>query len=80
MRSAADPRTGAPHAGNRPQIPEEVIEYLANTLTNRLLHSPTQALRQAAESAIPRWRTRLPACSSKNANSNESRGRYNPRP
>ena len=28
---------------------EEVIEYLATTLTNRLLHSPTQALRQAAE-------------------------------
>jgi glutamyl-tRNA reductase len=30
---------------------EEVLEYLANTLTNRLLHTPTQALRQAAESA-----------------------------
>jgi glutamyl-tRNA reductase len=30
---------------------EEIIEYLANTLTNRLLHTPTQALRQAAESA-----------------------------
>ena len=30
---------------------DEVIEYLANTLTNRLLHSPTQALRQASESA-----------------------------
>jgi glutamyl-tRNA reductase len=30
---------------------DEVIEYLANTLTNRLLHSPTQALRQAAELA-----------------------------
>jgi glutamyl-tRNA reductase len=29
--------------------PEEVIEYLASTLTNRLLHTPTQALRQAAE-------------------------------
>jgi glutamyl-tRNA reductase len=29
--------------------PNEVIEYLANTLTNRLLHTPTQALRQAAE-------------------------------
>lgn len=27
---------------------EEVMEYLANTLTNRLLHAPTQALRQAA--------------------------------
>jgi glutamyl-tRNA reductase len=35
--------------GGRPQ--EEVIEYLANTLMNRLLHGPTQALRQAAESA-----------------------------
>src|ERR1700728_4576031 len=27
---------------------DEVIEYLANTLTNRLLHAPTQALRQAS--------------------------------
>jgi glutamyl-tRNA reductase len=30
---------------------DEVLEYLANTLTNRLLHSPTHALRQAAEMA-----------------------------
>jgi glutamyl-tRNA reductase len=30
---------------------EDVLEYLANTLTNRLLHAPTQALRQASESA-----------------------------
>jgi glutamyl-tRNA reductase len=30
---------------------DEVMDYLANTLTNRLLHSPTQALRQAAELA-----------------------------
>jgi glutamyl-tRNA reductase len=30
---------------------DEVIEYLANTLTNRLLHQPTHALRQAAELA-----------------------------
>jgi glutamyl-tRNA reductase len=30
---------------------DEVIEYLANTLTNRLLHGPTQALRQASELA-----------------------------
>jgi glutamyl-tRNA reductase len=30
---------------------DEVIEYLANTLTNRLLHTPTQALRQASELA-----------------------------
>ncbi len=29
--------------------PDEVLEYLANTLTNRLLHAPTQALRQASE-------------------------------
>jgi glutamyl-tRNA reductase len=29
--------------------PDEVLEYLANTLTNRLLHGPTQALRQASE-------------------------------
>jgi len=29
---------------------EEVIDFLANTLTNRLLHTPMQALRQAAES------------------------------
>jgi len=27
----------------------EVLEFLANTLTNRLLHSPTQALRRASE-------------------------------
>jgi glutamyl-tRNA reductase len=30
---------------------EEVLDYLANTLTNRLMHGPTQALRQAAESS-----------------------------
>ncbi len=30
---------------------EEIIDYLGNTLTNRLLHAPTAALRQAAESA-----------------------------
>ncbi len=30
---------------------DEVIEYLANTLTNRLLHAPTHALRQASELA-----------------------------
>jgi glutamyl-tRNA reductase len=29
--------------------PEEVLDFLASTLTNRLLHAPTQALRQAAE-------------------------------
>jgi glutamyl-tRNA reductase len=31
--------------------PDEVIDFLANTLTNRLLHTPTQALRQAGETA-----------------------------
>jgi glutamyl-tRNA reductase len=30
---------------------DEVLDYLANTLTNRLLHTPTQALRQASELA-----------------------------
>ncbi|MDP9084454.1 MAG: glutamyl-tRNA reductase [Pseudomonadota bacterium] len=30
---------------------DEVMDFLANTLTNRLLHNPTQALRQAAEQA-----------------------------
>jgi glutamyl-tRNA reductase len=30
---------------------DEVLEYLGNTLMNRLLHSPTHALRQAAEMA-----------------------------
>jgi glutamyl-tRNA reductase len=30
---------------------EEALEYLAATLTNRLMHTPTQALRHAAELA-----------------------------
>jgi glutamyl-tRNA reductase len=30
--------------------PDEVLEYLAHTLTNRLLHAPSAALRDAAES------------------------------
>ncbi len=30
---------------------DEALEYLANALTNRLLHAPTQALRQASEAA-----------------------------
>ncbi|MBS0613228.1 MAG: glutamyl-tRNA reductase [Proteobacteria bacterium] len=34
-------------ANGRPA--EEALEFLANTLTNRLLHAPTQALRDAAE-------------------------------
>ena len=38
---------------------DEVIDYLANTLTNRLLHAPTQALRQASESADPAFAQRL---------------------
>jgi glutamyl-tRNA reductase len=33
--------------------PDQVVEYLATTLTNRLLHTPTHALRQAAESTDP---------------------------
>jgi len=35
------------------KAPDEVVEFLANTLTNRLLHAPTHALRQAAESEDP---------------------------
>jgi glutamyl-tRNA reductase len=31
--------------------PDEALEYLAKTLTNRLLHAPIQALRQASEAA-----------------------------
>jgi glutamyl-tRNA reductase len=41
---------------------DEIIDFLANTLTNRLLHTPTQALRQAAEladSALAEAVTRL---------------------
>jgi glutamyl-tRNA reductase len=41
---------------------DEVIDYLANTLMNRLLHVPTQALRQASEtpdSALAEALTRL---------------------
>ena len=30
------------------QAPEEVLNFLAHTLTNRLLHAPTVALREAA--------------------------------
>jgi glutamyl-tRNA reductase len=30
---------------------DDALEFLANTLTNRLLHAPTQALRQASEPA-----------------------------
>jgi glutamyl-tRNA reductase len=44
------------------KAPDDVMDYLANTLTNRLLHSPTQALRQAAEladSALAEAVTRL---------------------
>lgn len=33
--------------------PDETLEYLANTLTKRLLHAPIQALRQAYEAADP---------------------------
>jgi len=33
------------------ETPERVLEFLAHTLTNRLLHAPTVALREAAQSA-----------------------------
>jgi glutamyl-tRNA reductase len=29
--------------------PQEVVDFLASTLTNRLLHGPSQRLREAAE-------------------------------
>jgi glutamyl-tRNA reductase len=32
---------------------DEVIEFLAMTLTNRLMHSPSQRLREAAERGEP---------------------------
>ncbi len=32
---------------------EEIIDFLGNTLTNRLLHAPTQALRHASEATDP---------------------------
>ena len=32
------------------QSPEQVLEYLATTLTNRLMHAPSRRLREAAES------------------------------
>jgi glutamyl-tRNA reductase len=35
------------------QPPGEVLEFLAGTLTNRLLHAPSTALRDAAESGDP---------------------------
>jgi glutamyl-tRNA reductase len=40
---------------------DDAMEYLANTLTNRLLHAPTQALRQAsaAESVVAEALTRI---------------------
>ena len=61
---------------------DEALEYLANTLTNRLLHAPTQALRQAAELADAEtvaakpWRGLI----TKNATGNKLQGRYNSRP
>jgi glutamyl-tRNA reductase len=33
--------------------PQEVLQYLANTLTNTLIHAPSVQLRQAAESGDP---------------------------
>lgn len=35
---------------NRGDNPDEVMEYLAHTLTNRLMHQPTARLREASES------------------------------
>jgi glutamyl-tRNA reductase len=32
------------------RTPDEVMEFLSNTLTNRLIHAPSQRLRAAAES------------------------------
>ena len=46
-------RSACSHAG---RTSDEVIDFLANTLTNRLLHTPTQALRQASESGRSRAR------------------------
>jgi glutamyl-tRNA reductase len=37
-----------PHQLRAGHDPGEVLDFLANTLTNRLLHAPTVALRQAA--------------------------------
>ena len=34
--------------------PYEVLDYLAETLTNRLMHAPSQRLRDAAESGDAR--------------------------
>ena len=61
-RRARDPRAARPgRSGARPalaearrqlaagQPPQAVLEYLATTLTNRLLHAPSAALREAAE-------------------------------
>jgi glutamyl-tRNA reductase len=33
--------------------PQEVVEFLATTLTNRLMHAPSQRLREAAENGEP---------------------------
>ena len=35
------------------QPAREVLEFLANTLTNRLMHEPSKRLRQAAETGDP---------------------------
>ena len=65
----------------RPANPaEEVIEYLANTLTNRLLHSPTQALRQASESADSALAETLVRTARRRTRTAITRGRYNSRP
>jgi glutamyl-tRNA reductase len=53
--SVANRGAGAAHAG-RGQIPDEVIEYLANTLTNRLLHAPPRPCARPPSWPIGTWR------------------------
>ena len=59
---------------------DEVIEYLANTLTNRLLHAPTQALRQASESSRFRPRRYPRPTAHRRTRPVVTQGRYNSRP
>ena len=54
MRASAD-RVRAQSAAQAQRMlaagrnPKEVVEFLATTLTNRLMHAPSQSVRQAAE-------------------------------
>ena len=60
---------------------DEVIEYLANTLTNRLLHAPTQALRQAVGTGrFGAGGGPHPAVDRRTRPALDPQGRYNPRP